>query len=939
MPRCFQNLWKLELNTFVSKTYGNFLYPRQESTAFICLLHPVRLRTRFSPIRRSTTRVLIDMFHGILFQESLQDLVKGIRANRRNEDEYMRRRLGDIGDECRTSDMEKKAVAVLKLTYLQMMGHSIGFSSFYITEVMSSPIFATKRIGYLAAAQSFSPTTDVLLLTTNQFKKDLTNGKVQDCSQALTCLGKLITEELGRDLEHDIVTLLSSPRPYIRKKALLVLYRLILVHPETLSVVSTKLREMLGDSNPSVVCAAVTVICELAKANPHNFLSLAPVFYQLLTSPASNNWMLIKIVKLMGVLTPQEPRLARKLVEPLVSLMRSTRAKSLLYECCCTITSGLLAHPEAVELCAEHLGKFMVDSDQNLKYLGLLSMRKLIKVHPDVAMEHRDLVIDCLGDDDVGIRMRALEIVSEFLTRRNFKDLCRILLRKLRKASDDATNIIKTPSVDNGPRTEQPESAEDFSQPEYDFVIDEEAPYRDALAEQLLRPGEYVRGTDDEPGGGYMMLNTTDDFQWYFVTVLNGLATTEHLSARVNAMVAEQMMELTSRVLAIREIAVKVALGLFESNNSLWNSENAEEPSDIQTNGNVEEEQVENSEEIPEKEEQRRILPLPLVTSASWIVGEYAELVSDHVSALKILSNYDMSSSASSQVSFLSAVLKIFSLCPEESIPEAFAAAREYIDSRVASESAEVQDRAWLFSNLLGEIAGRDKVEFQLLFEGKLKPVDTRAQSVIPVPEGLNLDKPLIETNGEPLSKYLMRKVPSLPSDRGQDFDVGGVEKENDRSRSKRSEDKSRIVDSPFLLGHDTRRDEDRSSSIGNAEKLSNSFSNDAPSTGKTAVLVPDEVPEGVDMSKVNPNARSAGKSSRDVNLLGSFSATDKPKLKRKLKGKKKKKKKKNSAESGALSKDTGTSLIDLGETTTKETPVSVSTTPRHLAEEADLLL
>eukprot|EP00171_Calliarthron_tuberculosum_P021408 IDg21408t1 len=162
------------------------------------------------------------MFNGILFQESLQDLVKGIRANRRNEAEYMRRRVADIGEECRTSDMEKKAVAVLKLTYLQMMGHSINFASFYITEVMSSPVFATKRIGYLAAAQSFSPTTDVLLLTTNQFKKDLTNGKVHDCSQALTCLGKLITEELGRDLENDIVMLLSSPRPYVRKKALLV---------------------------------------------------------------------------------------------------------------------------------------------------------------------------------------------------------------------------------------------------------------------------------------------------------------------------------------------------------------------------------------------------------------------------------------------------------------------------------------------------------------------------------------------------------------------------------------------------------------------------------------------------------------------------------------------------------------------------------------------
>ena len=48
-----------------------------------------------------------------------------------------------------------------------------------------------------------------------------------------------------------------------------------------------------------VVSASVNVICELARKNPVNYLSLAPVLYKLLTT-SSNNWMLIKIVKLVG---------------------------------------------------------------------------------------------------------------------------------------------------------------------------------------------------------------------------------------------------------------------------------------------------------------------------------------------------------------------------------------------------------------------------------------------------------------------------------------------------------------------------------------------------------------------------------------------------------------------------------------------------------------
>lgn len=58
------------------------------------------------------------MFNGVLFQQSLQDLVKGVRAHRRDEDEYIRTKVAEIADECRGSDVMKKTTAVLKLTHV-----------------------------------------------------------------------------------------------------------------------------------------------------------------------------------------------------------------------------------------------------------------------------------------------------------------------------------------------------------------------------------------------------------------------------------------------------------------------------------------------------------------------------------------------------------------------------------------------------------------------------------------------------------------------------------------------------------------------------------------------------------------------------------------------------------------------------------------------------
>ena len=52
-----------------------------------------------------------------------------------------------------------------------MLGHDMSWASFHVVEVMSSPKYHLKTVGYLAATQSFGPDTDVLMLTTNLLKK------------------------------------------------------------------------------------------------------------------------------------------------------------------------------------------------------------------------------------------------------------------------------------------------------------------------------------------------------------------------------------------------------------------------------------------------------------------------------------------------------------------------------------------------------------------------------------------------------------------------------------------------------------------------------------------------------------------------------------------------------------------------------------------------
>lgn len=86
-----------------------------------------------------------------MFEKTLTDVVKGIRASKRDTALYISQCIAEIKTEINSSDMHVKANALQKLTFLQMMGYSMNWASFPSIEVMSSPRFAHKRIGYLAA--------------------------------------------------------------------------------------------------------------------------------------------------------------------------------------------------------------------------------------------------------------------------------------------------------------------------------------------------------------------------------------------------------------------------------------------------------------------------------------------------------------------------------------------------------------------------------------------------------------------------------------------------------------------------------------------------------------------------------------------------------------------------------------------------------------------
>ncbi|KAJ2745715.1 AP-3 complex subunit delta [Coemansia sp. BCRC 34301] len=516
-----------------------------------------------------------------MFEKSLTDLIQGLRANKRNEADYIQKSLEEIQSEIQQSDMHCKSTAIDKLSYLHMLGYDTNWANFNAVEVMASPRFGEKRKGYLAAAQSFHQETDVLMLAINLIRKDLASSNAMEVSVALDGLAQVATPELATDLFDDVVAVLGHSRPFIRKKALVCLYRLVLKHPEGLHALAPQLRERLDDPDPSVVSSAVSVICELARTNPHNYLPLAPRLYQLMNS-STNNWMLIKIVKLFASLTPIEPRLAKKLHGPLSQLICSTSAMSLLYECIHTavvgdiigvplpVTDGVGREVDFAELCARKLVLFYESTDHNLRYVGLVTLAQLQARRPELVVNQYETVLKCLDDADLSIRMRALSVISGMATRRTLDRTVKRLMSQL--------------ILSNTIRLQPASSLPGAGNIEYDGKYSGEAADSDlftlatsATGASLVSARGSIVQSRQLAGGGpgpadnpeYRMLvveaivdmcarqsyANLSNFEWY-VAVLVDLVYMAGVDA--GSLLSEKLLDVTVRVRQVREFSVRL---------------------------------------------------------------------------------------------------------------------------------------------------------------------------------------------------------------------------------------------------------------------------------------------------------------------------------------------------------------------------------------------
>ncbi|TDZ34647.1 AP-1 complex subunit gamma-1 [Colletotrichum trifolii] len=352
---------------------------------------------------------------------------------------------------------------VAKLLYLFTLGERTHFGQIECLKLLASPRFADKRLGHLATSLLLDENQEVLTLVTNSLKNDLSHSNQYVVGLALCTLGNIASIEMSRDLFAEVEACINTSNPYIRRKAALCAMRICRKVPDLQEHFVDKANQLLADRNHGVLLCGLTLITSLCEADEEeggeegivdNFKSLVPGLVRTLKGLATSGYapehdvtgitdpfVQVKILRLLRVLAIGDAQVSEQINDILAQVATNTDSSknvgnSILYEAVLTILD-IEADSGLRVLGVNILGKFLSNRDNNIRYVALNTLIKVVAIEPNAVQRHRNTILECLRDPDISIRRRALELSFTLINESNVRVLIRELLAFLEVADNE----------------------------------------------------------------------------------------------------------------------------------------------------------------------------------------------------------------------------------------------------------------------------------------------------------------------------------------------------------------------------------------------------------------------------------------------------------------------------------------------------------------------
>ncbi len=273
---------------------------------------------------------------------------------------------------------------------------------------------------------------------------------------------------MARDLFPEVETILSSTNPYIRRKAALCAMRICRKVPDLQEHFFDKAKLLLNDRNHGVLLSGLTLVVSMCEGDDEEggeqgvvdmFKPLTGSLVKTLkglsqsgyapehdVTGISDPFLQVKILHLLRVLGRGDTQISEQINDILAQVATNTDSSknvgnAILYEAVLTILE-IEADSGLRVLGVNILGKFLTNKDNNIRYVALNTLIKVVAIEPNAVQRHRNTILDCLRDPDISIRRRALDLSFTLINDQNVRTLVRELLAFLEVADAEFKPIM-----------------------------------------------------------------------------------------------------------------------------------------------------------------------------------------------------------------------------------------------------------------------------------------------------------------------------------------------------------------------------------------------------------------------------------------------------------------------------------------------------------------
>ncbi|PHJ25424.1 adaptin n terminal region domain-containing protein [Cystoisospora suis] len=390
----------------------------------------------------------------------LREFIRNTRAAKTAADEraVVSKECAEIRTAFKEGDGRYRHRNVAKVLFISMLGYPTQFAQLECLKLLASPRFAEKRVGYLGLSCLLDEQSEVLMLATNSIKNDLQHPNQYVNGMALTALGNIGTSEMCAAIASQVEDLVRCSNPFIRKKAALCGVRLVKKVPDCEDKFAACLPALLADRNHGVLISACALLMALLERNPSLVESLRVHLPALVKSlkacltagyahaaeydiaGITDPFLQCKLLRVLAQLAKGNAAASSSLSDVLAHVATNTEGaknvgNSVLYECVQTIMA-IEDDPGLRVLGVNLLGRFLSSRELNVKYVALGTLQQVVKVDSKAVMRHRDTLLECLKDQDLSLRRRAVDVIFCLITDDNVRGLVKELLNFLLMLND-----------------------------------------------------------------------------------------------------------------------------------------------------------------------------------------------------------------------------------------------------------------------------------------------------------------------------------------------------------------------------------------------------------------------------------------------------------------------------------------------------------------------